>query len=328
MRRKIRRIGNDLTAREPAMTSRGLAAGLVVGALILAAAAHGQTTRIRVGYTQGGDVSAAFVAREHAIFARHGLEVSLTASTSGSNLPAALMSGSFDIGTLTAPVLLLATAGGIDEVVVSGGSVANRASRNHAVVARPGAHISTPADFLGRRVAIAGFGGFFDLLFENWLRRNDVDPKRVFLVEMGQAQMSDALRGGSVDAVVAADPNVTRMVGSGVGQVVTYIDSQFPDGLPVILYAASRDWVEKHRDAATAFSESIAEATSDARAHPAALRRTIAAYTRLPPAVVEAASLPELQSTLSATELGRWNPILRSQGMLGADVDTARLLAW
>ncbi len=310
---------------------RGVMVPIVIGAmalLVVASMACAQSTRVSVGYTLGGDVSAAFVAREQGVFARHGLDVSLTATAVGSNLPAAVLSGSFDIGTPTAPVLLLATAGGIDEVVVSGGSVATRGSRNHAVIARPGANIVAPADFIGRRVAIAGFGGFFDLLFEEWLARGGVDPQRVFLVEMGQALMADALRGGSVDAVVAADPNVTRMVGNGVGRVVVYIDSQFPDGLPVILYAAGRDWVAKHRDAARAFAESIAEASAYARAHPDQLRQTIAAYTRLPPEVVNAAGLPELQAALSPDQLGLWNPILRSRGALGADVDTARLLDW
>ena len=311
-------------------------AGLASMAAILAALAAGPAqaqqaaplAKVSVGYTSGGDVSAAFVARETGIFARHGLDVTLTATAFGSNFPAALESGSFDIGTPTAPVVLLATAGGIEETIVSGGSVGTKTSRDHAVVARPQANIVKPADFIGRRVGMAGFGGFLDLLFEEWLKRQGVDPKRVTMIEMGQPLMSDALKGGSVDAVVAADPNVTRMVTTGVGHVVIYIDSQFPDELPVIVYASSRAWTTKHHDTARAFAESIAEASAYALAHPDELRRIIAGYTKLPPALVAAASLPDLHPAITAAQLGLWNPIMRSQGALQADVDTAKLLNW
>lgn len=305
-----------------------IARTMMFAALLATNAALAEPTRLSVGYTSGGDVSAAFVAREMGIFARHGLDVSLTATAFGANFPAALVSGSFDIATPTGPVLLLAAAGGIEEVVVSGGSVAYQRSHNHAVVARPNSPLATPADFVGRKVAMAGFGGFLDLLFEEWIKRAGIDPKRVVLVEMGQPQMADALKGGTVDAVVAAEPNVSRMLGSGVGHAVIFIDSQFPDELPVILYAGARDWVAKHPAVARAFADSIAEASTYALAHPDELRRTIAGYTKLPPEIVDAAGLPDLHPAVTAAQLGLWNPILRSQGALSADVDTARLLDW
>lgn len=312
-------------------------AGLASMAAILAAFVAGlpaqaqpaaPLTKLSVGYTSGNDVSAAFVARETGIFARHGLDVSLTVTAFGSNFPAALESGSFDIGTPTAPVVLLAEAGGIEEAIVSGGSVGYQHSRDHAVVARPQVNILKPADFIGRKVGMAGFGGFLDLLFEEWLKREGVDPKRVTMIEMGQPLMSDALKGGSVDAVVAADPNVTRMVTTGVGKVVIFIDSQFPDELPVIVYATSRAWTAKHHDTARAFADSIAEASAYALAHPDELRHTIAGYTKLPPDLVAASSLPDLHPAITAAQLGLWNPIMRSQGALQEDVDTAKLLNW
>ena len=301
---------------------------LIVPALLGVGPAIAQPVQIRVSYTAGGDVSAAFVARARGMFQARNLDVSLTATAFGSNIPAALQSGTLEIGTPTAPVLLLAAAGGLDLVPISGGSVAMRTSKDHAVLARSGLDLRTANDFVGRRIGMAGFGGFLDLLFEEWLKRNGVSPSRVNMVEMGQPLMNDALKGASVDAVVAADPNVTRMQQTGAGRVVLYIDSQFPDDLPVIVYAGAQAWAASHREAAQSFAAAIAEASTYALAHPDELRRIIADYTKLPPEVVAAASLPDLHASLTADQLALWNPILRSQGALSADVDTAKMLQW
>lgn len=302
--------------------------GLIFALGLWSATARSEPVKVRVGYTAGGDVSAAFVARARGMFERRGLDVSLTATSIGSNIPAALESGSLEMGTPTAPVLLLAAAGGLSIVPISGGSVSFQHSKNHAVMARTGLDLRTAADFAGKRIGTPGFGGFLDLLFEEWLKRNGVAKDQVHLIEMGQPQMVDVLRGGGVDAVVAADPNITRIEQTGAGHVALFIDSQFPDGLPVIVYAASRDWATAHRDAALGFASAIAEATAYALAHPDELRQIIADYTKLPPPVVAAAALPELSPALTAEQLALWNPILRSQGALTADVDTTKLLDW
>lgn len=310
------------------MRARRAPIALLCLASLLTAPALAQTTQVRVGYTSGNDVSAAFVARAKGMFQKRGLDVSLTATSIGSNIPAALESGTLEVGTPTAPVLLLAAAGGLELVPISGGSVSYRISKDHAVLARAGLELTTAQDFIGKRIGMAGFGGFLDLLFEEWLKRNGVPANKVNMIEMGQPLMNDALKGGTVDAVVAADPNVTRMQQTGAGHVVLYIDSQFPDDLPVIVYVSSRSWVSKHRDAARAYAEAIAEASSYGLANPDELRQIITDYTKLPPQVIAAAALPDLAPHLTAAQLALWNPILLSQGTLSAPVDTEKLLNW
>ncbi len=310
------------------MRARRAPIALLCLATLLTAPALAQTTQVRVGYTSGNDVSAAFVARAKGMFQKRGLDVSLTATSIGSNIPAALESGTLEVGTPTAPVLLLAAAGGLELVPISGGSVSYKISKDHAVLARAGLELTTAQDFIGKRIGMAGFGGFLDLLFEEWLKRNGVPANKVNMIEMGQPLMNDALKGGTVDAVVAADPNVTRMQQTGAGHVVLYIDSQFPDDLPVIVYVSSRSWVSKHRDAARAYAEAIAEASSYGLANPDELRQIIADYTKLPPQVIAAAALPDLAPHLTAAQLALWNPILLSQGTLSAPVDTEKLLNW
>ena len=324
--RFLPKLGGALGPR-PSFLWRPLTAACAL-ALLGTIPAAAQTTKIRAGYTSGGDVSAAFVARDQGMFARRGLDVTLTMLAFGSVLPPALESGSMEIATPTAPVLLQANDNGIELVAVSGGSVSTRDSKNHALVTRNGLDLKTAQDFAGKRIGIAGRGGFFDLLFQEWMLKNGIKPDRFTIIEIGQPQMSDMLKGGSVDAVVAADPNITRMLQTGVGKVSLYIDSQYPDGLPVIVWAAARRWVAANRDAAKGFAEAIAEASTWAQAHPEEWRHVIAGYTGLPLAMIQAASLPNLQAALTAEQLALWNPIMRDQGLLTADVDTRKLLQW
>lgn len=290
--------------------------------------AWAQPLKLQVGYTSGGDISPAFVARDQGIFAKHGLDVKLTALAFGSVLPPALISGSLDIASPTAPVLLQAADNDIDLVAVSGGSVTKRTSKDHALLTRMGLDLKTAQDFAGKRIGIAGRGGFFDMLFSDWMRRNGIPPTGWTVVELGQPQMSDALKNASVDAVVAAEPNVTHIVQGGTGHVALYIESQFPDNLPVIVWAASRDWVHKHPDAAHGFAAAIAEASAWTATHPAEWRQIISGYTHYPLALVQAAAMPDLKPTLTAEELALWNPIMRGQGLLTSNVDTAKLLKW
>ncbi len=317
------------------MWTRSICASCVVSLVaVLAAPVIGARAEpappepIRVGYTSGGDISAAFIARAHGMFTRRGIEVTLTSTSMGSNLPAALESGTLEIGTPTAPVLMIAAGAGLGIVPVSGGSVSHPSSKNHAVLARAGLDLSRPEDFIGKRIGMGGFGGYFDLLFQEWVKRGGLKPAQYTMIELGQAQMNDALRSATLDAVVAGDPNVTRIQQTGAGRVVLYLDHEFPDGLPVIVYAGARRWASAHRAAARAFAEAIAEASAYAVAHPEEWRAIIGDYTKLPPEVLAAAAMPDLQPHLTAAQLAMWNPILRSQGAIAEDVDVGRLLDW
>jgi NitT/TauT family transport system substrate-binding protein len=299
---------------------RRLAWLLAVG-IALAAAVPGmaqESARVRYGYSGGADTAAAWIAQDAGIFQRHGLDVTLTQVANSALFPAALQSGSLDVAAPTAPLVLQAVAGGLDLVVVSGGSVVPHdeapGASGMVVLARPALKAATVADFAGRKVGVPGLGGFADLLFRDWLRRGGKTSDGIAFVELGQGAMVDALRTGSVDAVVATDPAATRIRQSGAGTVAGDLVQGLPEGMAVIVYAATRDWATQHRAAATAFAQAIAEATEKAKADPTLLRTTIGRWLKVPPEVMQAASLPVLRTSVDATALGAWVPMMKAQG--------------
>lgn len=303
--------------------TRWIALFLAFGALPAAAQ---PAEKLRFSYGGGADVVAAWIAQDQGFFARNGLDVTMAQSPNTALFPAALQSGSLDVAAPTAPLVLQADAGGLDLVVLSGGSVTMRDATGMVTLARPGLSLATPADFAGLKVGVPGVGGFLDILFREWVRRRGVAPESLHYVELGQGLMADALRGGSVDAVVVSDPVATRIEQAKAGTLVGSITRDLPNGLPVIVYAARRDWASSHAAAAHGFARAIAQATEYATAHSAETRATIAQKLNMPPALMEVASLPSLRADMKAADLALWLPILRDQGQLSGPVSPEALL--
>ena len=66
------------------------------------------------------------------------------------------------------------------------------------------------------------------------LKGKGVDYKKVNFVEAAFPQHGDLLRGGSLDAVVSADPFMSRILETGMGYVASYYSTFLPDGQPIV----------------------------------------------------------------------------------------------
>jgi ABC-type nitrate/sulfonate/bicarbonate transport system substrate-binding protein len=86
-----------------------------------------------------------------------------------------------------------------------------------------------------------------------------VDYRKVNFVEASFPQHADLLRGGSVDAVVSADPFMSRITESGAGYVASYYSTFLPENNQTIVHAAKREWVAKNPATARAFREALVE---------------------------------------------------------------------
>ena len=62
--------------------------------------------------------------------------------------------------------------------------------------------------------------------------------------------MADIIKSGGVDAVLTAEPFVTRMTNAGLGSVGARYAAELARTDPIIFYEASREWAEKNAAAA------------------------------------------------------------------------------
>ena len=157
-------------------------------------------------------------------------------------------------------MLLQAIDGGLDHVAVAGSGLTDKNQESFGAVAKADLAIVKADDFVGKKVGAPGIGAFLHVLFRNWLIDNGVDYKKVTFVEVGFPQMADVLKGGNVDAVVTGEPVMGRIVSAGIGKKVTSFTDNLKVELPIIVYSATRKWVDANPAAAKAFREAIAEA--------------------------------------------------------------------
>lgn len=301
-----------------------MGAALVISSWTTLAAAQ---TAINIGCTATTDCASAAVALEDGIFSKNGLDATMTLVGLNSNIPAALLSDSIQIGGPTPSVFLQAVDGGLDLVAVAGASsTAKSTSDTAGVVASAASGIKAPADFVGKKVGAPGIGAFLHVLFVKWLIDNGVDPKRVSFVEVTFPTMNDTLKSGAVDAVVTAEPMMSRIIAAGTGSVAGYYLETVPERRPAILYAATRAWADANAETLKAFRASIEEAAKIVNENPEKGRQAIANFTKIPLEVLSTMKLSVSDPQIEQEQLDWWVATMNEQNMLQGQPDTAAII--
>lgn len=297
-----------------------------LGALTLAAATA-QAQPIKIGCTATPDCAAAMIAVDDGIFKRYGVEAEMVAITINSNIPAALLSNSIQIGGPTPSVLLQAVDGGLDLVAVANASVMNAVTKDAiALLAKPDAPINSPKDWVGKKVAVPGFNALLHVLLRQWFMENGVDPKGVQFVEGTFPTMTDMLKGGTVDGIILAEPFLSRAVSANVARVAANYLSSMPDGESVILYAADRKWADANPTVIAGFRAGLAEGAKIAAANPDKAKEAVGKFLKMPPQVAATIKPGNYDPAIAARHLAWWLDVMNKQNMLQSKVDPAKVL--
>jgi len=300
----------------------------VLAALLAAFAAVPANAQKKVtfGHQQVFDLAPILLAQEKGFFAKHGIEVALKPIPLNSQNPAALEAGEVDIAMPTASVLLQAVNGGLDIVAVSGYTETVKTDSNFGIVVRPESNIKTPADFVGKKVGVPGLNAFLHVMFREWLTMKGVDWKKVDFVETQFPQMEGILKSGSVDAVVAIQPFMARIIGTKAGELMSNFIRDMPAGMSITVFASKKAWADKNKDSIKAYRAGFDEGSAHAHAHPDEARAIVAKFLKLPPPAVAAVSIPKFDSKLSDANLAPWVSIMKSQGMIRGDVSLKNII--
>lgn len=311
------------------MKRRTLLSGLAAASAAAALPAWAQNTKITFGYTAVTDFASVFVAAEEGFFKKRNLDVELKFIPLNSTIPAALQSDSLQIGGPTPSVFLQSVDGGLDHVLVAGGGVTSKTITGFGLVARAGSGIKAAQDCVGKKIGVPGLGAFLHVTFRGWLKQNGVDYRTVNFIEASFPQHGDLLRGGSIDAVVTADPFMSRITDSGAGYVASYYSTFLEEGNHTIVHAAKREWVQKNPAAARAFREAVQEAAAFMQnpKNNDRVRAAIGKYIKLPPGVLAKMQISPPGPLVNEKQLNYWVRLMKDQDMLKTEPKVAQLIA-
>jgi NitT/TauT family transport system substrate-binding protein len=283
--------------------------------------------KLAVAYTGGAGAAALFVGIDDGAFAKHGLTVEPIRVPIMPNMPAALLSNSVQIGAMTATVLIQAAEGGLDLVAVSGSTVTSKSVADIGVVVRSDEDIKGPKDLVGKKVGVPGFGAYAHVVTRKWLMDSGVDPKKVDFVELTLPSMTDALRSNSVDAAVAVDPFLDRVIASKAGRLLFALNEAIPEDKPVLVYGATRAWADAHPKELAAFRAVIKEGSAVVRDDPDKARAIVAVAIKAPPDVAKTFKLGFPSPEIRVDQIAWWIDIMQQQDMLQKKLDPAKLVA-
>jgi NitT/TauT family transport system substrate-binding protein len=303
-----------------------LATALLGALALMSAGPANAQKKVTFGHQQVFDLAPILLAQQKGFFAKHGLEVALKPIPLNSQNPAALEAGEVDIAMPTASVLLQAANGGLDIVAISGYTETTKADSNFGIVVRPDSNIKQPSDFVGKKVGVPGLNAFLHVMFREWLTMKGVDWKKVEFVETVFPQMEGILKSGSVDAVVAIQPFMSRIIGTKSGELLSNFIRDMPAGMSITVFASKKAWADKNQDVIKAFRAGFDEGSAYAHAHPDEARAVVASFLKLPPPAVAAVSIPQFDSKLSDKNLAPWVSIMKSQGMIRGDVSLKNII--
>jgi len=286
-----------------------------LGALAPAASAQ---TKIAVGYGIASDFLAVLTARDEGIFAKHGLEVELTAFTNGGLTPQALVSGAAQIAFNTGPVLVLAKDGGLDLVVFAGLSRIQKTNPHSALVTRQGVTVAKPTDLIGKRIADPGINSSLDLVMKKWLVDGGVKLNQITVVELPFQLMGDNLKNGQIDAAFPVQPMLGRIVDSGAGTKSVDIQSAVNPDFAATFWSATRDWATAHPQAIEAFRAAQADALKFIAEQPDDAKQiSLKYFHNYDP------SPPQASIAIKPSDLQFWADICRQLGLVKKPIDMA-----
>lgn len=307
------------------ISRRGFVAGALAAPFVTSTlSARAEQKNLRIAYSAVSHWAGSFTAQEQGFFAERGIDAEFVLTQVSSNVPAVLLSGSVEIGCLTPPTFFQAIEGGLPLRAVCGATISspNPSGTDSAqVVVAKGSGISGPQDFAGRKVATPGFGSVLDIVFRAWLIKGGVDLASVSFSETAMPNLPDVLRGGTVDAVVVADPFLSRMVAGGMGEKMIFISETVPPGTLMTMYATTAEYAAQNKDVIEAFQASIQQANSFIEAGGENLvqaRQAIGQYLKLPPQALANLPIADLQALVDQEQVTRWYDILEQQSLVTA----------
>lgn len=304
----------------------GLAAA---SALVLPAAVHAQTTKLRVSTIPIIDTAPLQIAIAKGFFAEEGLEVDTTPTAGGAAGLPALAAGQVQITFSNIISIALGAKQGLGfQVITSASNTGESAPDLAGLVAKKGSPLKTGKDFEGKRIAVNTRNNMIWLYARAWVRATGGNPDAVTFLEVPFPQMIDAVRGDRVDAAFVVEPFLSTGVASGAVSVVAWPYNTIGKNIPVAMYAANKSFIDQNPQVIEKFVRAHQKGMDWANQNSGSDEwlKILSGYTRLSPESLKALKLPPYSKTVDVPGIDAVADQMRKHGLLEGNLDTKALM--
>lgn len=232
-----------------------LTAGLGILTALWCAAAQAQPlTKLQIGEVATTASSwPMYVAQEKGLFAKHGVEVTVTMAGSAANVAQQTVGGAFDIGVSTCDTVLRAAASGA-KITLLGTPVTKYP---YSIMTQP--DIKSAADLKGKTIILAFQKDITTSIWTKWVREQGLDPKSIDQVYDGATpNRYAALAAKRVEAAFVGPPFDFRAEREGYRKLLDF--GAYATDYPFTAIIARNDWLAANRGSAEAYLGAISDA--------------------------------------------------------------------
>jgi NitT/TauT family transport system substrate-binding protein len=217
----------------------------------------------------------AALAEQLGYYREQGLEVEVLSEPVGVEAEDELLAGAVDgvVGFYDHAIDLQAKGKFIETIVLIG----QTPGEAEMVSTRLAGEIRSPADFKGRALGVTGLGSSTDFLTQYLTVKHGVSLRDVSLIPVGAGNtFIAAMRQGKIDAGMTTEPTISRLLKTGVAQVL--VDLRSPAAAraalggtyPGACLYVQTSWAERHRDQAQRLTNAFVKALRFINIHTAA----------------------------------------------------------
>ena len=215
-------------------------------------------------------------------FSEQGIEINKRTLQSGNDVVLALQNSTGEIGYLGWVPAFIARTQGIAITAVAASEVegTSEADNWQNILVKGSSSIRTPADLVGKTVAVNALKGVGEVMIKAALKKSGINPESVPLLALPFPAMRSALNNGQVDAIWTPEPFMSQALTIDGARIVMAPGPVLGRFWPIGGYVARDDWAARNPGLAAKFRTAINKSLAYAQANPAEIRDLLPAASQ------------------------------------------------
>jgi len=275
------RNSHSRPARQIALAAAAAAAALVSFGGVAGSAPGQSLTTINVNTLPIANGLPLTLGINKGFFAAQGLEIKTKVFNSGNDIVLAMANNNGDVGYIGYTPGMIGRTQGIPITVLAASETegTSEADNWQNVMVKGSSSIRTPADLVGKTIALNALKGVTELVVRGALDKLGIDSNSVKFATMPFPTMPAALASGQVDAVHTPEPFMSQILAAG-GRIVMAPGPVLGKFWPNGCYCAREDWIRKNPGLAQKFRAAINQSLLYSNDHPDEVRALLPAAIR------------------------------------------------